>query len=193
MMREWANNHIIRVNMVFLVRMMASVDVCLSISFYVRCIYCLMCIELLGQFTLFSLFFSFFFLFLFLSITHSFARRVPKTKDTYLDAEAGRNLSAHLVFVRFICLFRCYHLYCNIQYYVIICCNLSFDGILDWILQHLSYRFDHFANGQNNLYEWNKYIHISNKRHICRSHQFCRWLYWPCRKNGPITFVNCRK
>lgn len=128
MMREWANNHIIRVNMVFLVRMMASVDVCLSISFYVRCIYCLMCIELLGQFTLFSLFF---FLFLFLSITHSFARRVPKTKDTYLDAEAGRNLSAHLVFVRFICLFRCYHLYCNIQYYVIICCNLSCDSILE--------------------------------------------------------------
>lgn len=32
-------------------------------------------------------------------------------------------------------LFRCYHLYCNIQYYVIICCNLSFDrSILDWIL-----------------------------------------------------------
>lgn len=80
----------------------------------------------------FSVFLGFIFWFyFFLSLNHSFARRVPKTKDTYLDAEVGRNLSAHLVFVRFICLFRCYHLYCNIQYYVIICCNLSYDDILE--------------------------------------------------------------
>lgn len=88
-----------------------------------------------GNSRCFLCFSRFYFLFPFLSLTHSFthsfARRVPKTKDTYLDAEAGRNLSAHLVFVRFICLFRCYHLYCNIQYYVIICCNLSCDDILE--------------------------------------------------------------
>lgn len=46
--------------------------------------------------------------------------------------------------------FRCYHLYCNIQYYVIICCNLSFDVILSVNRTKITFT----QNEQNNLYEW---------------------------------------
>lgn len=105
----------------------------------------------------------------FLSLTHSLIRLLDayqKTKDTYLDAEAGRNLSAHLVFVRFICLFRCYHLYCNIQYYVIICCNLSCDSILEGTICDLRMTETICIN-----WEW-VWMSLSAPLYICTWYQF---------------------
>lgn len=75
---------------------------------------------------------------------------------------------------------RCYHLSCNIQNCAIICCNLSFYSILDWILQPI--QWTPFPNGLHNLCMC-VYMHIATI-----------WMEWgwPCGK-WPISFRNDRK